>query len=267
MQMPVAAAGSFRKGLLVDEYWICLSIFFALIAAVHAGRYAAVRLPDGSVDDRTKESVKRVTAFLLTLSALLLGLLISTGKSAFDKQSEAISGMSAKIAHLDELLGHYGPEADPVRQELKASARRILTSLWSDPVTDKAFSPAVRSRNEGFFDHLLSLHPTTEAQIVVRAQAIAVANNMIEAGFKLATMQHSVSTPLVLVVILGWLIVIFASLGYCSSANVVAGISEYIGAFSASAAVLLILEYDRPFGGLMQISRKSLDVALAALGQ
>ena len=90
---------------------------------------------------------------------------------------------------------------------------------------------------------------------------------MIEDGFKLATMQHSVSTPLVLVVILGWLIVIFVSLGYCSSANIVAGISEYIGAFSASAAVLLILEYDRPFGGLMQISRNSLDVALAALGQ
>ena len=85
----------------MDEYWICLAIFFTLIVAVHAGRFAAARLPDSSVDDRTKESVKRVTAFLLTLSALLLGLLISTGKSAFDKQSEAISGLSAKIAHLD----------------------------------------------------------------------------------------------------------------------------------------------------------------------
>ena len=251
----------------MTEYWICPAIFLILIAAIHAGRFVAANLPVRYVDDHTKESVKRATAFLMTIAALLLGLLISTGKSAFDKQSDAVSNLSAKIAHLDELLAHYGPDAAPARQELKQSARQVLTALWSGPAIQPTLTPTSRGRNEKFLDTLFALHPANEAQAVVKAQAIAVANTLIEDGFKLANMQHSVSTPLVIAVVVGWLTIIFASLGFCSSGNIVAAASEYIGAFAATAAVLLVLEYDRPFGGLLQISRRSLDVALAALGQ
>ena len=248
------------------EYWICLAIFLLLVAAAYAGRFATSRLPARYVDDQTKESVKRVTAFLLTLSALLLGLLISTGKSAFDKQSEAVANLSSTIAHLDQLLAHYGPDADPTRRELKQSARQVLLSLWAGPVTQAAFSEGNRGQNERYFDDLLSLHPTNEAQALIKAQAVAVANTMIEQGFKLATMQHSVSTPLVLGVIVGWLTVIFASLGFCSSANVVAGIRgiyRRLRGFGGRS----------PDPGVRPTFRRAvadipaiLDVALAALG-
>ena len=48
---------------------------------------------------------------LATMSALVVGLLITTAKTAYDTQGGEFRRISAEIVLLDRLLTHYGPEA------------------------------------------------------------------------------------------------------------------------------------------------------------
>jgi hypothetical protein len=56
---------------------------------------------------------------IATLAALVLGLLIAAAKSSFDTQSTQVTQITADIILLDNLLAQYGPEARPIRQQMR----------------------------------------------------------------------------------------------------------------------------------------------------
>lgn len=62
-----------------------------------------------------------------------------------------------------------------------------------------------------------------------------------------------------------WLTCIFASLGFCYQKNKRILVSEYVEALYASAAILLIIELDDPFTGIIQISKEPAAMALRAI--
>ena len=70
-----------------------------------------------------------------------------------------------------------------------------------------------------------------------------------------------------LVVLVFWLTVLFASFGLFAPRNWTVMATMLTCALSVSAAIFLVLELDRPFGGLIRISSASLQNALAHLGQ
>jgi hypothetical protein len=76
----------------------------------------------------------------------------------------------------------------------------------------------------------------------------------------------AISTPLLLVVVF-WLAIIFLSFGLFAPSNGTVIAALMIAAFSVSCAVLLILELDRPFDGLIQISSEPMRNSLRHLGQ
>jgi hypothetical protein len=77
---------------------------------------------------------------------------------------------------------------------------------------------------------------------------------------------NPVQTPL-LVVLVFWLAALFASFGLFAprEATVIAVLC--VSALSVSAAILLILDMNQPFQGLMKVSSAPLRYALAHLGQ
>ena len=70
-----------------------------------------------------------------------------------------------------------------------------------------------------------------------------------------------------LVVLVFWLILIFASFGLFAPYNVTVVVALLLGALSVSGAIFLILELDTPFEGLIRLSDEPLRNALAHLGQ
>ena len=76
----------------------------------------------------------------------------------------------------------------------------------------------------------------------------------------------AISTPF-LVVVVFWLTIIFASFGLFAPSNTTVVATLFICALSVSGAIFLILEMDKPFEGLIQISSAPLRAALAHLGQ
>jgi hypothetical protein len=72
---------------------------------------------------------------------------------------------------------------------------------------------------------------------------------------------------LFLVVVVSWLTVIFISLGLFAPRNATIIATLFVCALAVTGAILMILELDRPFDGLIRISPAQLRDAIAVLGR
>ena len=77
---------------------------------------------------------------------------------------------------------------------------------------------------------------------------------------------RSIPTPF-LVLLVFWLTVIFLSFGLFAPPNATVIATLFLCALSVSGAIFLILELDRPFGGLIQISSAPLRNTLDHIGK
>src|SRR6185437_8356120 len=95
-----------------------------------AGMCLRVCLPQDHLSGETKETVKLGMALVSTMSALVLGLLVSSAKTFYDTQSAEVNQMSADVVSLDRLLAHYGPETKQAREGLRVAVIRNLDRIW-----------------------------------------------------------------------------------------------------------------------------------------
>jgi hypothetical protein len=70
-----------------------------------------------------------------------------------------------------------------------------------------------------------------------------------------------------LVVLVSWLVIIFFSFSMLAPINGPAIVALLISAVSVCGAIALILELDRPFGGLIGLSSEPLRNALVQIGK
>jgi hypothetical protein len=78
----------------------------------------------------TRDLINRVTGLAGTMTALVLGLLIASANSFYNNQKSSLEETAAKLLQLDDVLRRYGPEAEPVRELLKASAIKTYDEDW-----------------------------------------------------------------------------------------------------------------------------------------
>ena len=111
------------------------------------------------------------------------------------------------------------------------------------------------------------LVPHSDAQRALQSQAQSIMVSIGETRLLLfAQGASSISTPF-LVVVVFWLSVLFVSFGLFAPHNATAIVTLLIAAISVAGALLLILELDHPFAGLIQIPDTPLRNGLAVLGK
>jgi hypothetical protein len=223
-------------------------------------------LPEHHLSTESKDVVKLGVALIATMSALVLGLLIASAKSAFDTRSNQVVQASADIILLDRVLARYGPETKDARTVLKRSVTAAVDRFW--PANDAppiALEPTA-SPVEALYDEIDALSPKNETQSAMRSQAVAMALDM--ARTRLLLFEHlgtSIPVPF-LVVLVFWLCIIFASFGLFAPKNATVIAVLCVCALSVAGAIFLIIELDRSFEGLLQISGAPMRAALAQLG-
>jgi hypothetical protein len=223
-------------------------------------------LPEHHLSTESKDVVKLGVALIATMSALVLGLLIASAKSAFDTRSNQVVQASADIILLDRVLARYGPETKDARTVLKRSVTAAVDRFW--PANDAppiALEPTA-SPVEALYDEIDALSPKNETQSAMRSQAVAMALDM--ARTRLLLFEHlgtSIPVPF-LVVLVFWLCIIFASFGLFAPKNATVIAVLGVCALSVAGAIFLIIELDRSFEGLLQISGAPMRAALAQLG-
>jgi len=241
-------------------------IFFCIFGGALLGMWLRGVLPKHHLDADTKDLIKLGVALIGTMSAMLLGLLVASAKSAYDAQRGELTQMAANTILLDRVLAHYGPETGQARGLLKSTVAGMLDRIWGkDGEDESASSP--QTRNEILFDKIQELVPQSDSQRALKSQVESMAFNLGQMRWLLfAQGGSSISTPF-LVVVVFWLSTLFVSFGLFAPRNATAFSTLLISALSVAGALFLILELDHPFSGLIQISSAPLRNALAVLGR
>ena len=120
------------------------SLDIALISAacifsgVLLGLFLQNLLPGHHLSADSKDTVKLGAGMIATLSALVLGLLVSSAKSNFDTVNAEITQGAAKIIQLDRVLANYGSESRDARELLRRSMVAGIAAFWPEDKTAPA---------------------------------------------------------------------------------------------------------------------------------
>jgi len=238
-----------------------------LVGAVLVGMRLRRLLPEHHLSEDTKDTVKLAMGLVATMSALLIGLLVSSAKGAYDAERTQVIQMAAKIAVLDRVLAIYGPEAVQARSLLRATVEQEVREIWpKERGMPAQLTPDVRTGN-AFYGAIQRLSPADDTQRSLKTHAADLAMDLGQLRSQLtAQLVASISTPL-LVVLVSWLVAIFLSFSLLAQPNATATFALLVSVFSVAGAIFLILELDHPFGGLIQISSEPLLKVLSQLAK
>ena len=120
-------------------------------------------LPQNELTGDSRDVVKLGVGLIATTAALVLGLLIASAKSSLDIQNAEHTEMSSRVALLDRVLAHYGPEANQARDELHSSVVRSFEWVSSEDAAGPfQFGPS--ATGEVLYDNIQGLSRKNEAQ-------------------------------------------------------------------------------------------------------
>jgi hypothetical protein len=248
-----------------------IAIGLVVFALVYASALLAMvvhgKLPDNHLTSDSKDVVKLGVALIATMSALVLSLLVSSAKTAFDTRSNQLVQAASDIVLLDRALARYGPETKEARSLLQLDVAETVERFWPENGPKRTSIQSGASPAEAMYDKVDELTPQNEAQRALRNQALSLAINVGQLRLlMLAHMGSSIPLPF-LVILVFWLCIIFASFGLFAPRNATVIAVLGVCALSVAGAIFLIIELDRSFEGLLQVSGAPLRAALAQLGR
>jgi hypothetical protein len=242
----------------------CL-IFALTVGGILLGTLLRRALPKHHLSKDSQDVVRLGVGLIATLAALLLGLLIAAAKSSFDTQSTQVTQITADIIILDNLLAEYGPEARPIRQQMRSVISPFADQIWREKQASPA-TPFERNASvEQVYLAVQALSPQNDLQRSLQARAAQISNDLAQTRLLLFAESGSVIPAPFLAILVLWLVIIFASFSLFSTLNATVFTCLSLFALSASCAIFLILELSQPFSGLMTISSEPLRHALGPL--
>jgi hypothetical protein len=172
---------------------------------------------------------------------------------------------------LDLALADYGPEAMPIRAQLRDGLGKTIDQIWGASVSDSNFVAdnfASAIQNLRARDKVLTaLHPSTDGQKQALAEATSASDALGQARMQMSfALSAPVSYPLVLTVV-GWVICLFCGFGLTSRGTAMSVIALAVGSIAIASAVLLILDLSSPYSGVFRASSAPLEQALAVMGK
>jgi hypothetical protein len=242
-----------------------LITFLFIFGGICFGILLRTKLPGRHLTGDTKDIVRQGTGLIATLASLVLGLLIASANGKFETQSSQVTQLTANVALLDATLNLYGAETAALRAQLRREVIVMANRIWSENGSGKALTFKPADLGISLYDEILKLSPQTDAQRFLQARALDAINDAGKTRLLLFTNGGgSIPVPF-LVVLVGWLTLIFASISLFAESNARAVTILGVFALSATAAIFLILELGQPFNGLLMISDEPLRNALPAL--
>jgi len=249
-----------KVGLLV---FACT--FGAALVAIFIGR----RLPAHHAESDSRDVVKLVLGLVATLTALVLGLLISSTHTAYDAQQAELQQLSVHIYEIDRILAHFGQDATRERTELRRLVAADIARIWPAVGAGGAeYAPlSAQQEAERLVDGIGDLSPKTDQQRQGQSRALQLLASVGETRRLLVEQaQSGLSWPF-LVVLMSWLSILFFGFGLFARFNATVVAALFVGSVSVAGAIFLIMGMSQPYGGWMQVSSAPLRAALAQMGR
>jgi hypothetical protein len=201
------------------------------------------------------------------MSALVLGLLVSSAKSSYDSERSEVIQMAAKVAFLDRVLAMYGPEAADARGRFKEGVKDTIKRMWPEEAGSSARLAPNTEIGNAMYAAIQSLSPRDEPQRKLKDSAVSLATDLGQLRFLLkAQSVPSISKPM-LIILVSWLVIIFLGFSVLAPPNATTILALMVSAVAVSGAIFLILELDEPFGGFLRISSEPMVNALSQIAK
>src|SRR4029077_18569086 len=98
---------------------LALIVWVMVFEAALVGLAVGARLPDRHRTDESRSVVSVSMAMVGTLTALVLGLLLSNASISFRTQKQLLTLIATDLMRTDRFLRTYGPEANDARAVLR----------------------------------------------------------------------------------------------------------------------------------------------------
>src|SRR6516225_4587590 len=186
-----------------------LIVFSCLVGAVLLGRGLRRMLPQEHLSADSRDVIKLAIGLVATMSALVLGLLVSSAKGSYDTERSEVIQMAAKVAFLDRALAVYGPDAVESRDRFHDAVKEAVQQMWPEKARQPAqLAPNAQTGNV-LYGVLQALSPHDDAQRKLKEQAISVGIDIGQLrSLLVAQSVPSISTPMLIILVL-WLATIF----------------------------------------------------------
>jgi hypothetical protein len=227
-------------------------IFILTLGGVFVGTLLRRTLPEHHLSDDVKDVVRLGVGLTATMAALVLGLLIAAAKSSFDTQTGQVRQITADLILLDNILAQYGPDARPIRQQIRSTVGPFADRLWREKESAITGPFETEGTEDQVYLGIQKLSSQDTVQRSLQSRAVQVSNDLAQARFLLfVESENLIPTPF-LAVLAFWLVIIFASFSLFSPLNVTVITFLFLFALSAACAIFLILQLSRPFTELMR---------------
>src|SRR5215470_11197959 len=252
--------------MTLNPLTVGIFIFAIALAGALAGWALRQRLPAHNLTDETRSVVSVSMAMVATISALVLGLLISNANSSFIALGGEVTTLSAQILRLDRILQRYGSDADPARQTLRRYASQKAADLFPEDSRDVHLNnPSTYELLQQLEDEMLELKPVNARDQWWLAQAMTLAGKIGDTRW-LISQQVGQGTPKAFVALLAfWLTSLFGSFGLFAPRNLTTVLFLTLCAIAVAGAIGMHLELEKGFGALVHISPEPMRQAVNAL--
>ena len=217
---------------------------------------------------------------LITFVALVLGLLITSAKASFDKVGNDVRGFSVTIIRLDQMLREWGGEAESARLLLRRYTASAIATTWRDepkppghdylanlPGAPLSESPALGDLLSQIERDIRALNPPDSMHQRLAADCLAQLQHVMQIRWQLIEEgSSSIPTPFYVILVF-WLVLVFASFGLTAPRNALSYTAIALGALAIASAVYVILDLETPYGGIIAVSSQPLRDALAHLNR
>ena len=235
---------------------VALIAFVCFFGAGLAGLW--IRPHQEHATDGSRDAVRLVQTLLTGMTAAAIGMLLASSSGRFREQETTVADLASKVLLLDMVLREYGDAAQPVRRALIERTERARDDIGAVKVDSAKAMPLL--------EWILPIEPTTPREVFLHSQMARLAMEITQQRAQLMTRENAYGIqPAMMVLLIVWLTVLFFATGLYAPANRTIIAAMGIGAVAFSSALLLVLEQDRPFHGLLPVSAAPLDEALRAI--
>ncbi len=250
--------------------WALAGVILAFVfAGMPLGLALQRVLPESHLAQDSKDVVKLGAGVIATLTALVLGMLVSTAKGSLDAKNADIMQVAVKILVVDSDLARYGPEAGAARELLRGGLAQLLaTAAAEGPRAAAARGERAPTRLiEQFQQAVRGLAPQDDEQRALKAEIVSLARDVGAIRWTLVERDtNSIPTPFLVLVVL-WLVAIYTLFGMIAPHNGTVWAVMFVSALSFVGTILVIIDTDRASGGLITVSTAPLVDALGRLGR
>jgi hypothetical protein len=245
---------------------VSLGLMFG--AALLAARLRGA-LPQHHLGEAAKDVISRGTGFVVTLAALVLSLLIASGKNSHDEIDVKLRLLATEFILVDRSLDNYGVEAAETRTVLRRAMTAVMHRIWpgAEPAAPTSGGESARALVVRLDSMIRELKPGNDAQRALQSDALRELTEIMRTGWMLVELSETKMPATFLVILVLWLVIVFFGFGLFAPPNRTVNAALLFCAFVAAGAVFLILELYSPVDGLLAISPRTFEVALEQLGQ